>query len=223
MIRAKHTTLGATGAVLLAVLVGCGGSSEAGGSGGSLSVDRMIELAEKVGEEGADSCPLPYDAKEAAEAAKVEEAVEPGKAGAAGASADEPVATAEGGKTTPPQSAWAGKAGAWITCSYHVGGEDLKIHTVGTEAGNTANVLLPTAQSAAGMTSDEVQAYWQKTDTAKPGEPVPTKGGNVVTVRLSSGGKSDVALLLTVGEGDKSKLKPEQVLELAKSFAAQAE
>ncbi|MEV6330838.1 hypothetical protein [Streptomyces sp. NPDC051909] len=206
----------AVSVVVLPLLVGCGGGGA--DNGGSVSVDRLVTLSEEVGKDGADTCPLPYDAADAVDEAGLGEGIEPG---AAGAEVDEPVATAQGGRTSDPQSPWAGKAGAWITCSYHVGGEDLDIHTAGTEAGNAINLLLPTAQSAAGMSSDEMKTYYEKADKAKPGEPVPSQSGNVVTVRLDSGGKGDVALLLTVGEDHKSKLKPEQVLELARTFATQ--
>ncbi|MFB9557664.1 hypothetical protein [Streptomyces roseoviridis] len=214
----KHKIAVVAGTAVLSTLVACGGGGA--GAGGPLSVDRLVTLSEEVGKDGAENCPLPYDVEKAAEAAKVGEKIQPG---AADAGADDPVATAEGGKKTDPQSPFAGKPGAWVTCSYHVGDESLVIHTAGTEAGSVVNLLLPTTQSASGMSVDEVTAYHQKADKAKPGEAVPTKGGNVVTVRLDSGGKGDVALLLTVGEDDKSKLKPEQVLDLARTFAAQAE
>ncbi|MGW7434314.1 hypothetical protein ACWGIN_32885 [Streptomyces sp. NPDC054861] len=217
MMRGRHAAAGTLGVVLLAALVGCGGT-DAGG-GGSLSVDRVITLAEGVGKDGADACPVPYDAGKAADAAKVEEAIEPG---AAGAEAGEPVATAEGGKTTDPQSAWAGKGGALVTCSYHVGKEDLKVLTVGAEAGNSVNIMLPTIQMAGGMSVDEVKRYAEAATQAETGEAVPSQGGNVVLVRLDSGGKGDVAMTLTTGESGKTSLKPEQVLELARTFAAQA-
>lgn len=218
MIRTKHVTLGAVSAVLVAALAGCGGGGGAD-AGGSLGVDRVVELAEGVGKDGADACPIPYDAGKAAEAAKVGEGIE---AGAAGAEAGKPMATGEGGKTSDPQSAFAGKAGGLISCSYHVGGDGLTIHTVGTEAGSATNYLLPTAQYAGSMSVEDVKAFSGKAADAKVGEPVASKGGNVVTVRLDSGGKGEVALLLTVGEDDKSALKAEQVLELARTFAAQA-
>ncbi|MEU9999584.1 hypothetical protein [Streptomyces sp. NPDC050848] len=205
-------------AVLVAALAGCGGGGGAD-AGGSLGVDRVVELAEGVGKDGADTCPIPYDAGRAAEAAKVGEGIE---AGAAGAEAGKPMATGEGAKTTDPQSAFAGKAGGLISCSYHVGGEDLTILTVGKEAGSATNYLLPTAQYAGDMSVEDVKAFSEKAADAKFGEPVASKGGNVVTVRLDSGGKGEVALLLTVGEDDKSALKAEQVLELARTFAAQA-
>ncbi|MFG2644562.1 hypothetical protein ACGFYP_26745 [Streptomyces sp. NPDC048370] len=218
MSQSKHRALGLTCAVLLATLVGCGGGGGAD-AGGSLGVDRVVELAEGVGKDGADACPIPYDAGKAAEAAKVGEGIE---AGAAGAEAGKPMATGEGGKTSDPQSAFAGKPGGLISCSYHVGGEDLTIHTVGTEAGSAINILLPTAQNAGSMSVEDVKAFHAKAADAKFGEPAASRGGNVVTVRLDSGGKGDVALLLTVGEEDKSALKPEQVQELARTFAAQA-
>lgn len=218
-IRTKHVTMGAAvSAVLVAALAGCGSGGGAD-AGGSLSVDRVVELAEGVGKDGADACPVPYDAGKAAEAADVDEGIE---AGAAGAEAGEPMATGEGGRKTDPQSPFAGKAGGIITCSYHVSGEDLTVHTVGTEAGSATNYLLPTAQQAGGMSVEDVKSFGTQAYDAKPGEPVASKGGNVVTVRLDSGGKGDVALLLTVGEDDKSALKPDQVAELARTFAAQA-
>ncbi|MEU9705743.1 hypothetical protein [Streptomyces sp. NPDC047981] len=218
MIRTKYTALGAVSVALLTTLVGCGGGSGAD-AGASLSVDRVIELADGVGKDGADTCPIGYDAGEAAEAAKVGEGI---KAGAAGAEAGEPTATAEGGRTTDPQSGWAGKPGGLISCSYHVGGEGLTLLTVGTEAGSATNFLLPTAQNAGDMSVEDVTVFGTKAADAKPGEPVASKGGNVVIVRLDSGGKGEVALLVTVGENDKSALKPDQVLELARTFASQA-
>jgi hypothetical protein len=218
MQQLKHRAAAATGAVVLSALVGCGGTAASGG-GGTLSVDRVVEFAEEIGKDGADACPLPYDVGKAAEAAKVDQGVQPG---AAGAEADEPVATAEGGRTTDPQSVWAGKTGALITCSYHVGGDDLKIHTSGTEVGSGVYVLSPTIHMVGDMGEDELKSYTEKATKAKTGETTPSKGGNVVTVRLDAGGKGDVALVVTAGESGKTSLKPEQVLELARTFAAQA-
>ncbi|MFD5328656.1 hypothetical protein [Streptomyces sp. NPDC127092] len=209
-------------AVLLAALVGCGGASDAGGSGDSLSVDQVIEFAEGVGKDGADSCPLPYDAKQLAEAAKIDGGFEPGKAGSAGSAADGYAATADGGKRTDPQSPWMGKPGALVTCSYHTGGENLQIRTAATSEGKVPYVLAPLIQFGGGMDVTELRSYTAKAANATTGEAVPSKGGNVVTVRLDAGGKGDVALILVAGEQGKTSLKRVQVLELAKSFAGQA-
>ncbi|MGW9451310.1 hypothetical protein [Streptomyces sp. NPDC055632] len=217
MIHVKNIVRSAAGAVLLLVLAGCGsGGSEAGGA---LSVDRVIEAAEKVGKDGADTCPLPYDAGAAAEAAKLDRGME---AGAAGAEAGEPVATAEGGRTTDPQSVWAGKPGALVSCAYHLGGEDLELHTGSTGEGSAVYLQAPVIQAAGGMDLSALKAYTVKGAEAKPGEAVQSEGGNVVTVRLDSGGKGDVALVLTVGDSGKTSLERGQVLALARAFASQA-
>ncbi|MFI8826373.1 hypothetical protein [Streptomyces sp. NPDC053431] len=206
--------------MLLSVLVGCGSGA---GAAGSLSVDRVVELAEKVKKDGSDSCPLPYDLKEAADAAELDDpGLEPG---AAGGESDDPKASASGGKTTDPQSPWQGTTGALVTCSYHAGADDVDVHTGATAEGNAVYLQAPLIQSAGGLSVEELQAYTDKAAKAKAGEAVPTKGGNVVTVRLDSGGQGDVALVLTAekdGSG-KTSLTPEQVLKLAKTFAAQAE
>ncbi|MEW1901118.1 hypothetical protein [Streptomyces sp. NPDC086147] len=217
MIHVKHIARSAAGAALLLVLAGCGSGGEE--AGGALSVDRVVEVAEKSGKEGADTCPLPYDAGAAAEAAKLDRSVEPG---AAGAEADEPVAIAEGGRTTDPQSPWAGKPGALISCSYHLDGEDLKVRTGAVSEGSAVYLQAPVIQAAGGMDLSALKAYTVKGAEAKPGEAVQSGDGNVVTVRLDSGGKGDVALVLTVGDSGKTSLERGQVLALARAFASQA-
>ncbi|MEU6988609.1 hypothetical protein ABZ946_35270 [Streptomyces sp. NPDC046324] len=217
MTHTKRAIAAAAGAVMLATLVACGGDGS--DAGGSLSVDRLVTLAEEVGKDGADSCPVPYDAGKAGESAKLGESIEPGHATSDAAS---PVATAEGGRTTDPQSVWQGKTGALISCSYHVGEEKLEIHTIGTEEGSGIYALAPVIQSAGSMGVDELKSYTEEGAKAKTGAAVPSKSGNVVTVRLDAEGKGDVALVMTSGESGETSLKPEQVVELAKTFAAQA-
>ncbi|MGW2205322.1 hypothetical protein [Streptomyces sp. NPDC001774] len=217
MIRAKHAALGAVSAVLLTALVGCAGDD--GADAGAVSLDRLVTLAEEVGEDGAAKCPLPYDVAKGGDSAKLSENIEPGNGGS---DADAPVATAEGGKTTDPQSPWRGTTGALVTCSYHMGEERLEIHTIGAEQGSGIYALAPVIQSAGSMGVDELKSYTEKGAKAKTGEAVPSKSGNVVTVRLDAGGKGDVALVLTSGESGKTSLKPDQVVELARTFAAQA-
>ncbi|MEV5974324.1 hypothetical protein [Streptomyces sp. NPDC051921] len=218
MIRAKHTVLGAACTVLLATLVGCG-ASDAGGSE-ALTVDRLIGLAGEVGKDGSGSCPLPYDPEKAASVADLGKRIEPG---AAKAEPGDPVATAEGGQKTDQQSPWAGKPGALISCVYHVGDEKLEINTSGVAEGSGVYVLAPLIQYAGAMDATALRAYTKKAAEAELHEPVQSEGGNVVTVRFRSGDKGDVAMVLTVGEDGKASLAPEQVLGLAKTFAAQAE
>lgn len=219
MSRTKHKVMGLVCGMLLAPLVGCGNGGDGAGSGEAVSLDRVVTLADEVRKGGADSCPLPYDAGKAGEAAGLDQEIQ---AGAAGAEADDPVASAGGGKTTDPQSAWAGKTGAYIMCFYHVGSENLEIYTVGTEEGNAVYVMAPRMQSAGSMGVEELKAGSEKAAKAELGEAVPSRSGNVVTVRLDSGGKGDVALMLSAGENGKTSLKPQQVLDLARAFAAQA-
>ncbi|MFB7028025.1 MULTISPECIES: hypothetical protein [unclassified Streptomyces] len=217
MIHVKNIVRSAAGAALLLVLAGCGSGGEE--AGGALSVDRVVEVAEKAGADGTDTCPLPYDAGAAAKAAKLDGDLRPG---AAGAEADEPAAIAEGGRTTDAQSPWAGKPGALITCSYHLGGEDLKVRTGAASEGSAVYLQAPVIQAAGGMDLSALKAYTVKGAEAKPGEAVQSEGGNVVTVRLDSGGKGDVALVLTVGDSGKTSLERGQVLALARAFASQA-
>ncbi|MYV66086.1 hypothetical protein GT043_09090, partial [Streptomyces sp. SID2131] len=136
--------------------------------------------------------------------------------------ADEPAATAEGGRTTDAQSPWAGKPGALITCSYHLGGEDLKVRTGAVSEGNAVYLQAPVIQAAGGMDFSTLKAYTVKGAEAKAGEAVQSGGGNVVTVRLDSGGKGDLALVLTAGDAGKTSLERGQVLALARAFASQA-
>ncbi|MFJ4338157.1 hypothetical protein [Streptomyces sp. NPDC088915] len=217
MIHVKHTARSAASAVLLLFLAGCGSGGEE--AGGDLSVDRVVEVADEAGEGGTDTCPLPYDAGAAAKAAKLDGDLRPG---AAGAEADEPAATAEGGRTTDAQSPWAGKPGALITCSYHLGGEDLKVRTGAVSEGNAVYLQAPVIQAAGGMDPSTLRAYTVKGAGAKAGEAVQSEGGNVVTVRLDSGGKGDLALVLTAGDAGKTSLERGQVLALARAFASQA-
>ncbi|MGW4727537.1 hypothetical protein [Streptomyces sp. NPDC004291] len=214
----------AAGAVGLSVLlVACGGSGGAdakAGSGGSLTVARVVELAREVGEDGAETCPLPYDVGAAAKAAKLGGTIEP--APPASNTADTPV-TAEDGSERPEEgTAWAVNPGALVSCSYRTGGDALEIHTIGGEKQGVVSVMAPVIQRASGMSASELAPYVTAASGKQPGEPVATGSGNVVTVRLDSGGKGDVALVLTVGDSGKTSLERGQVLELARALASQA-
>ncbi|MFD5110032.1 hypothetical protein [Streptomyces cinereoruber] len=212
----------ATGAVGLSVLlVACGGSGGTDAkAGGSLTVERVVELAREVGEDGAEKCPLPYDVDAIAKAAKLGGTVEP--APPASTTADTPV-TAEDGSGQPEEgTAWAVNPGALVSCSYRVGGDALEVHTVGGEKRGVVSLMAPVIQRASGMPAAELAPYVTEASGKQPGEAVATGSGNVVTVRLDSGGKGDVALVLTAGDSGKTSLERGQVLALARAFASQA-
>ncbi|MFJ3905959.1 hypothetical protein [Streptomyces sp. NPDC090025] len=212
------------GAGLVGV-VGCGGGEGGSGAGaGAMGLDRVIELSErtqkdaKSGTGTAADCPLPVDVKAAAGDAGLTAPVEPG---GRGAGADEPVAEAEGGRSTDPQSFWGGKPGATISCTYHVGADELVVHVIATEQGSALNGLAPAMQFATGSPVDALRADLDKAMKAERGTAVPTAGGNVVTVRLDPGGKGDVALMVTAGEAGKSAVPGDAIRKLAESLAAQ--
>ncbi|MER7520855.1 hypothetical protein [Streptomyces sp. NPDC126499] len=205
-------------AFLLATLVGCGAT--AASSSETLTLDRLTGLRGKVGKDGADSCPIPYDPGKAASIVDLGKGVEPG---APGAEPGDPVATADGGQKTDPQSPWAGKPGAVISCVYHAGDEKLEISTVAVAEGSGVYVLAPLIQYSGGMNPAALQTYTKKAAEAELRKPVQSDGGNVVTVRFRSGDQGDVAMVLTVGEHGKTALEPEKILELATTLAHQAE
>ncbi|MFC8587909.1 hypothetical protein ACFUGD_25670 [Streptomyces sp. NPDC057217] len=217
-----HRAAAAAGAVGLSVLlVACGGSGGADAkAGGSLTVERVVELAREVGKDGAEKCPLPYDVGAAAKAAKLGGTIEP--APPASNTADTPV-TAEDGSERPEEgTAWAVNPGALVSCSYRTGGDALEIHTIGGEKQGVVSIMAPVIQRASGMSASELAPYVTGASGKQPGEPVATGSGNVATVRLGSGGKGDVALVLTVGDSGKTSLERGQVLELARALASQA-
>ncbi|MER7911402.1 hypothetical protein [Streptomyces sp. NPDC096068] len=216
-----HRAAAAAGAVGLSVLlVACGGSRGDAKAGGSLTVERVVELAREVGKDGAEKCPLPYDVGAAAKAAKMDGTIEP--APPASKTADTPV-TAEDGSERPEEgTAWAVNPGALVSCSYRTGGDALEIHTIGGKKRGVVSIMAPVIQRASGMSASELAPYVTGASGKQPGEPVATGSGNVVTVRLDSGGEGDVALVLTVGDSGKTSLERGQVLELARTFASQA-
>ncbi|MEU8622741.1 hypothetical protein [Streptomyces sp. NPDC048623] len=205
-------------AFILAGLVGCQSGGAASGDGTALSVNRLAQLADEVGEDGSDNCPLPYDVKKAAGAVGLGKEIEPGAPDDALGAV---VATAENGTQPEKESAWAANPGALVSCMYHSGEDALKIHTIGGEKPGVVSLLAPVMQRDGGMNTTELGPYVEKTKKAAPGEAVQSEGGNVVTVPLSAGDTGNVAIVLTVGNMGKTSLTPEQILELAKTFAGQ--
>ncbi len=110
-----------TAAVLLP---GCQG----GGGTAPLSLKGLTETADGIPDGGADSCPLPYDLAAAAKEAGVDAAAGPGSA----RDKDEPAATGEGGKRAKPGETLAENPGALVSCVFHLGDEDVRVHTLAT-------------------------------------------------------------------------------------------
>ncbi|WP_370415171.1 hypothetical protein [Streptomyces fradiae] len=210
----------ATLAIALVGLVGCQSGESGSGDHDALSVERLALLADGVGKGSSKDCPLPYDVAKAAAKVGLGNDIVPG----APDDQDAVVATAENGTQPEKDSAWAANPGALVRCTYHVGEDALKIYTIGGRKPGVVSLLVPVMQQAGGMdVSSELAPYVEETKKAAPGEAVQSAGGNVVTVPLSTDDADHVAMVLTVGNMGKTSLKPGQILELAKTFAAQAE
>ncbi|MFE3863773.1 hypothetical protein ACFXPT_25520 [Streptomyces goshikiensis] len=200
----------AAAAVAVLLLSGCSGGGDA------LSLGSLQEKAAKIGGDGAADCPLAYDLAGAAKTAGVSLAAGPGDT-----QGEEPAVTAEDGREAPEGSAWAANPGALVTCTFHLGQEDVEVHTVATEKVQALSVLAPVAQRAAGIGIDDLRTFLKDAAAAKKGVPVVAKSGNVAAARLGLDGSGDASLLLTVGDSGKSGLGAEQVGALAKALAGQ--
>lgn len=189
------------------------------GEADRLSVGGLTEIADDMDPDGADKCPLPYDLEKAAESAGLKGATGPGT----GKGDDsEPAATAEGGKKARPGSPLATNPGVLVSCTFHVGEENVRVHTVGTEKPQASSVLVPLIQSETGMSLADLSAYFDEVAKSDRGAPVLTKSGNVASVRLHLDGEGDAALLVSVGADGKTSMKQQQVTELARTLGSQA-
>ncbi|MFG2713917.1 hypothetical protein ACGFX2_25655 [Streptomyces goshikiensis] len=197
-------------AVAALLLSGCSGGGDA------LSLGSLQEEAAKIGGDGAADCPLSYDLAEAAKTAGVSLEAGPGNT-----QGEQPAVTAEDGREAPEGSPWAANPGALVTCTFHLGQEDVELHTVATEKARALSVLAPVVQRAAGIGVDELGTFLKDAGAAKKGVPVVAKSGNVAAARLGLDGSGDATLLLTVGDSGKSGLGAEQVGALAKALAGQ--
>ncbi|MFF9352152.1 hypothetical protein [Streptomyces sp. NPDC014734] len=230
MQRARGALGTATAALLvLAFLAGCGerqdGTGAAAGSGGGagragvpLSVDGLVAVADDVGPDGADRCPLPYDMKKAADAAGLSGRV---GTGAPDGDAGTRAATAESGHTAEAGGAFAVNPGALVSCLFHLDDEAVEVHTVATEKPRAESALAPVIMSAGRLSPDSVTSYLERTSAGRPGEPVGTDSGGCATVRLKVVGDGDAALLVTAGDAGRTALTARQVDALARALHAQ--
>ncbi|KNE83556.1 hypothetical protein ADZ36_04195 [Streptomyces fradiae] len=182
-----------------------------------LSLNGLTETADGVPDDGTDTCPLPYDMGRAAQAAGLDAEAGPGPV----RDDDEPVATAEGGKRAESGEPLAVNPGALVTCTFHVGRDDVEVHTVATREPSALAPLAPVVSRLAAVSSDELIGYIDKAGKAEPGEAVVTGSGNVAAVRLRLDGDGDAALLVGAGESGTASLDRKQIGDLTRALADQ--
>ncbi|MCX4673861.1 hypothetical protein OG413_00735 [Streptomyces sp. NBC_01433] len=218
-----------------ALLTGCGqgdgggggrggdgsGASDAGAgkAAGPVSVSALRALADKVGPDGADDCPLPYDITRAAKAAGL--SGETGAGGAAGGDADAPAVTAENGRDAEGPGGFAANPGALVSCLFHVGAGTVEVHTIATQSASAENLLAPVIMSAGGFSTEKLTAYLKRTGAGAPGEAVASENGDCVTVRVRPTDDGDASLVVTAGEDGTSGPGREKLSGLALALHAQ--
>ncbi|MGY3679312.1 hypothetical protein [Streptomyces sp. TE33382] len=228
----ERTRLRSGGAVAVllatALLTGCGedgdgasGASDAGAgkASGPVSVSALRAAADKVGPDGADDCPLPYDIARAAKAAGLS-----GKTGAGaapGGDGDEPAVTAENGRDAQGPGGFAANPGALVSCLFHVGAHTVEVHTIATESASAENLLAPVIMPAGGFSVEELTAYLRRTAAGAAGEAVASGNGDCVTVRVKPSDDGDASLVVTAGEDESSGPGREKLSGLALALHAQ--
>ncbi|NJP52360.1 hypothetical protein HCJ93_20450 [Streptomyces sp. SBST2-5] len=199
-----------TAAVLVA---GC----QDGGGADPLSLSGLTETADGIPDDGADTCPLPYDMAGAAKSAGLSEKTGTGPLRDDGG----PVATGEGGKRAEPGSPLAENPGALVSCTFHVGQDDVHVHTIATRKPSAVVPLAPVTAELTGSPVKESVNYINRAAAAKPGETLIADSGNVASVRLELEGEGDAALLVGVGKSGTASLSRKQVAGLTEAFASQ--
>ncbi|MFC8103219.1 hypothetical protein ACH4MG_31395 [Streptomyces sp. NPDC017454] len=185
----------------------------------SLSLKSLTETADGVPDDGASTCPLPYDMAEAAKTAGLEPDSGPGPV----QDGDEPVATAEGGKRAAAGDPLAENPGALVSCTFHVGEEDVQVHTLATREPSGIAPLAPVVSSLAAADNDDLVSYVDKVAQTEVGEVVITDSGNVASVRLKLDGEGHAALLVGTGRTGRTSLTSEQVGDLTSALADQVQ
>ncbi|MFF3088758.1 hypothetical protein ACFVRB_27475 [Streptomyces nojiriensis] len=214
MIHRRRYGLATTVVTAAALLAAC----QSGGAA-PLSLSGLTKTVDGMAPDGTDKCPLSYDIAKAAKTAGVDTAAGPGSV----TGADGPAATGEGGKRAEPGEPLAQNPGALVSCTFHIGTEDVEVHTIATRKPQASALLAPVVQRQAGMSTDDLIAYVKKAGEAKAGEPVLTGSGNAATVRLKLDGEGDAALLIGIGATGGSSLEPTRVGALAEAFASQVQ
>ncbi|MFF5345713.1 hypothetical protein ACFY4H_34250 [Streptomyces althioticus] len=205
-----------TAAVLAAVtlLAGCQSGTT------PLTVSGLTEIADDMPEDGASSCPLPYDMAAAAESAGLDREAGSGPAREDG---DTPIATSEGGKRAQPGDPLAEHPGALVSCTFHIGRRDIQVHTIATRKPNAITPLAPAAAALTRLSGSETIDYINGAAKAETGDVLVASSGNVATVRLKLKGEGDAALLVGFEDSSMGAPSPKQVEELTVALTDQVQ
>ncbi|MFD6324056.1 hypothetical protein ACFWOL_14570 [Streptomyces sp. NPDC058442] len=214
MAPVRHRSVVAAVLTAAALLTGCGGGAL------PLSLADLTETADGVPEDGAGTCPLPYDMAKAAGTAGLDGKIGPGSAQK---DYETPVATAEGGKRAKAGDPLAENPGVLVSCTFHIGQEDVQVHTIATSKPHAILYLAPVISPLTGASVNNSINYVTKAAEAKAGEMTVADSGNVAAVRLKLDGEGDAALLAGVGEAGAASPSRKQVADLAKALADQVQ
>jgi hypothetical protein len=197
------------------LMTGCQSGSDAE----PLSLSGLTETADGVPDDGASTCPLPYDMAEAAKDAGLDAETGPGPE----QDGDTPVATAEGGKRAKPGDSLAENPGVLASCTFHIGQDNVQVHTVATRKPNAIAPLAPVVSSLTAASTDDVISYVNEAGKGEAGEVVITKSGNVAAVHLKLDGDGDAFLLVGAEEAGAASLNRKQVDALTEALAEQVQ
>ncbi|MEU9670803.1 hypothetical protein AB0E25_35585 [Streptomyces bobili] len=215
MTHARPRLLIAAALTTAALMAGCRSDSGAA----PLSLNSLTAIADGVPEDGAETCPLPYDMTEAAKAAGLDARAGPGSV----REDDAPVATAEGGKRAKAGEALAANPGALVSCMFHIGQEDVQVYVVATRERHAIYPLTPVVSSLASVSAADAISYVEKAGAAKAGEVVITDSGNVAAVRLKLDGDGDAVLLVGARQAGTASLDRKQISGLTEALVAQVQ
>ncbi|MBL3670681.1 hypothetical protein JL475_32885 [Streptomyces sp. M2CJ-2] len=216
MTHSRHRSAIAAALTAAALVTGCQSNSGMA----PLSLSGLTETADGMPDDGASTCPLPYDMVKAAESAGLD-----GKTGLGPVKKDggTPVATAEGGKRAKAGDPLAENPGVLVSCTFHIGQDDVQVHTVATRKPNAIVPLAPVVASLTNSSSDDLVSYVNEAAEAKTGEMMVADSGNVAAVRLKLDGDGDAAVLVGAGEAGTTSLSRKQVGDLTEALADQVQ
>lgn len=202
-------------AVLTAVALMTGCRNDGGAE--PLSLSGLVDIADGIPDDGTDTCPLPYDMAEAVKAAGLDTEAGTGPA----QDGDEPVATAEGGKRAKPGDPLAENPGALVSCTFHIGEEDVRVHTLAGREPIGIAPLAPVVSSLSAASIDDLTGYVDEVGRAEIGEVIVTDSGNVASVRLRLGGDGHATLLVGAGNAGHTSLTRKHMGDLTGALAEQ--